>query len=158
MDITRGLIIRQPWIEHILAGRKTWELRGGSCKINEPIALIEGGSGKVVGVAHCAGAIGPLSRSQRVMAARIGHILPEEVDEEMYAEVYAWPMENITRLPAPVPYEHPSGAVKWVTLPDATRKVLRRLTSQLPDLAWVNDAQPSVAPRPARATAPTRRR
>lgn len=157
MDITRGLIIRQPWIEHILAGRKTWELRGGSCKINEPIALIEGGSGNVVGVAHCAGAIGPLSRSQRVMAARTGHILPEEVDEEMYTEVFAWPLENVTRLPAPVPYEHPSGAVKWVTLPDPTRKMLRRLTGQLPDLAWVNNAPPVAVPRTTRA-APTRRR
>ncbi len=47
----RGLIIRSPHIENILAGKKTWEMRSSRINIRERIALIKAGSGCVVGVA-----------------------------------------------------------------------------------------------------------
>jgi len=33
----RGLIIAEPWIDYILEGKKTWEIRGTSTKIRERI-------------------------------------------------------------------------------------------------------------------------
>ncbi len=39
----RGLVIRDPWIGHILAGRKTGEIRSTASKVRERIALIRGG-------------------------------------------------------------------------------------------------------------------
>jgi hypothetical protein len=82
--ITRGIVIRQPWIEEILALRKRWELRGRLTHIRGPIALIEGGSGVIVGTAEITDCYGPLSRPARLRSARAGHILPIEVDEDMY--------------------------------------------------------------------------
>jgi ASCH domain len=129
MDIIRGIVIRQPWVEHILAGRKTWELRGRSCNIRGPVALIEGGTGRIVGVATVAGCQGPLSRTEKSAAAEAGQILVEEVNEEIYTKVYAWILENTLRLPAGIPYKHPSGAVIWVTLDPASRKKLNQATA-----------------------------
>lgn len=145
--ITRGLVIRQPWVEHILSGRKTWELRGRTTRIREAVALIEGGSGLITGIAWITNSRGPLSRPERLAAARAGQILDIEVDEDMYAEVYAWELEGVQRLSTPVPYTHPSGAVIWVTLPELDARALsRRLAT---------DARPVVSSR-AVARAPSR--
>ena len=37
----RGLLTKQPWIGTILAGSKTWEIRGSSTEVRGPIALIQ---------------------------------------------------------------------------------------------------------------------
>lgn len=62
MPITRGLIIDTPWIDHILEGRKDWEMRAQPTAIRGWIALIRKGSGKIVAVAklvECGKALGP---------------------------------------------------------------------------------------------------
>lgn len=112
----RGIIIRQPWVNHILNGEKTWELRGKNTKIRGPVALIEGGTGTIVGMFNITDSQGPLTREQRVEAAENKQILPCEIDEDMYENVYAWKVDNVIRFPQPVRYTHPSGAVIWVTL------------------------------------------
>lgn len=118
----RGIIIRQPWVEHILNGEKTWELRGKNTKIRGPVALIEGGTGTIVGMFNIVDSEGPLSRIQRVEAADRKQILACEIDEDMYDTVYAWKIENVVRFSEPVPYKHPSGAVIWVTLQEDVKK------------------------------------
>lgn len=45
----KGLIIKSPWIELILEGKKTWEIRGSNTKIRGPIVLIKSGSKKAFG-------------------------------------------------------------------------------------------------------------
>jgi len=35
-----GLIIREPWISHILSGAKTWEMRTTPTRYRGPIGLI----------------------------------------------------------------------------------------------------------------------
>lgn len=112
----RGIVIRQPWVEHILSGEKTWELRGKNTKIRGPVALIEGGTGTIVGMFNIVDSEGPLSKVQRVEAADKNQILACEIDEDIYENVYAWKLENVVRFSEPVPYKHPSGAVIWVTL------------------------------------------
>ena len=47
----QGLIIRQPYIDMILDGRKTWEMRSKRCNRRGQIALIQQGTKTVVGVA-----------------------------------------------------------------------------------------------------------
>jgi hypothetical protein len=37
---TRGLVIAEPWISQILAGRKTWEMRASATNIRGRIGLI----------------------------------------------------------------------------------------------------------------------
>lgn len=114
----RALIIRKPWSEHILNGDKTWELRGKNTKIRDPVALIEGGSGKIVGMFNIDDCSSPLSREERVLAAKEGKILDCEIDEDMYTHVYAWKLSQVVRFENPVDYKHPSGAVIWVTMTD----------------------------------------
>lgn len=66
----RGLRIRGPWIDLILSGGKTWEIRGSATRVRGLIALIESGSGTVVGVAELTGRVGPLTLEEFHRATR----------------------------------------------------------------------------------------
>lgn len=44
-----GLIIKSPWIDLILQGRKTWEIRGSHTHTRGLVALIKSRSGSIVG-------------------------------------------------------------------------------------------------------------
>ena len=44
-EVTKGLMIKSPWIDKILAGEKTWEIRGYTTETRGTIALIKSGSG-----------------------------------------------------------------------------------------------------------------
>ena len=89
----RGLVIKSPWIDKILNGEKTWEIRGSNSNIRGKIALIKSGSGEILGTCELVDSIGPLS---------IGD-LTENVDkhgvvnvmiEQMYEKSYAWVVES----------------------------------------------------------------
>jgi ASCH domain-containing protein len=56
-----GLVIKSPWIDPILSGDKTWEIRGRNTAIRGSIALIKSKSGMVVGTCDVVDCIGPLS-------------------------------------------------------------------------------------------------
>lgn len=45
----RALIVRQPWIDLILSGKKTWEMRGAKINVRGRIGLIEQGTGLIFG-------------------------------------------------------------------------------------------------------------
>lgn len=117
----RGLIIRFPWIDHIFAGHKTWEIRGKATKIRGPIALIRGGSGLVVGKCELVDSLGPFTLEQ-LQGLQDKHCVP--VDElrpfllKYKDQAHAWVLDRVVAFERPVPYDHPSGAVIWVTLPE----------------------------------------
>jgi hypothetical protein len=111
-----GLIIRSPYIEWILAGKKSWEIRGSTTHIRGKIALIRGGSGLVVGTCELVNVIGPLTlRELRRNAGKLAR-RKSEIRSLPYRRTYAWVVKNSRRLKRPRPYEHPSGAVIWVRL------------------------------------------
>ncbi|MGL1404420.1 ASCH domain-containing protein [Vibrio parahaemolyticus] len=64
IEVTRALIIRKPWIHLILAGLKTWEMRSTKTKIRGTIALIEQGTGLIVGLANLTDSLEPLSHAE----------------------------------------------------------------------------------------------
>lgn len=113
MRQARGLIIRKPWIDLILDGLKTWEMRSTHTKHRGPTYMIEAGSGLIQGVAMLGGS----------------HAVPNEafdyyfdkhrVDDLSLLEKWniAWRFSGARRLQKPVPYQHPRGAVTWVKLP-----------------------------------------
>ena len=130
----RGLLIRSPHIERILAGEKTWELRSRRTSLRGTIGLIRSKSGLVVGTCELVACDGPLSPGQlRRNAQR--HRAPIAALRDLgYREVYAWVLANARPLEPPIPYQHPSGAVIWVDLAKAlTRANHRRLETALLD-------------------------
>ena len=124
-EITRGLIIAEPWIGRILAGRKTWEMRSRRTEIRGSIGLIRKGSGAVVGTAELLACHGPFPREQ-LLAAVDKHAISrnEWTTEELEKYAWAWELRHTRPLRKPVPYRHKSGAVIWVDLDDACRRQL----------------------------------
>ena len=114
----RGLLIKPPWIDLILSGQKTWELRGTNTKKRGEIALILSGSGLIVGSCELANVIGPLSLKE-INENFSKHQVPLEAIKSImaYKKTYAWVLENSNPLKVSVPYKHPRGAVIWVKLP-----------------------------------------
>ena len=122
----KALIIRKPWLDRILAGSKTWEIRGSRTKIRETIGLIESRSGTVVGLCDLVDCRGPLTAAEFRQNARKAGMARADAILGGYANTYAWVLANARRLKTPVPYDHPSGAVIWVALDDATERALKR--------------------------------
>jgi hypothetical protein len=111
--LTHGLLILKEPLDKILAGTKTWEIRGKATTRRGPIALIESKSGHVVGTCEVADVLGPLTLAElRTNAKRTGF----QPNKLPYETTYAWVMRAARRLPRPVPYRHPVGAVIWVRL------------------------------------------
>jgi len=141
--ITKALIIDQPWIDLILSGRKTWEMRGTGTSHRGPFGLIRKGSGQVVGVARLTGCGTALSVPEMVASIDRHHI-PEHTIRSGFVSKWTtpWHLADARPLLNPVPYRHPSGAVTWVNL---APEVMDAIAAQLgADPA----AQPMVAEPP----------
>lgn len=121
----KALLIKKKWLDLILSGEKTWELRGSNTARRGEIALIESGTGTIVGTCVVEDTKGPLSLSQLKRSKAMHGVAPKEFgDEPPYKRTYAWILGRARRLPKPVPYRHPSGAVIWVSLsPGEARRV-----------------------------------
>jgi hypothetical protein len=121
----KALIIRQPWIDMILSGSKTWEMRSRPTKLRGQIALIEAGTGLVVGVCN-------LTESRTVPINADGtYTMFHRVEDVQLLKQwpYPWTLNNAQRLHTPIPYNHPKGAVTWVNLEKHVSKaVLQQVT------------------------------
>lgn len=145
MPVTRGLIIDIPWIDHILEGRKDWEMRAQPTAIRGWIGLIRKGSGKVVGLAklvECGNALG----TDAMIEAFDHHRIPEHMirSGEVAKWVVPWKLADVRPLAQPVPDDHKNGAVIWVTLFEG---VARQLEDALADKA---NPSPEIAHSPSR--------
>ena len=127
----KGLIVRQPWIGKILAGSKTWEMRSTGWKHRGPIALIEKGSGLVVGVARMVDDRAPLTLTEMLKTIHLHGIPADDIPGVVRdGWVRPWVLTDVRRLNRPVPYLHPSGAVKTVNLDETvSRQVLVQVPS-----------------------------
>jgi hypothetical protein len=119
--IGRALFVLPGPLRKILAGTKTWEIRSRPTKIRGPVGLIESGSGTIVGTCTVVGCVGPLTRTEAKRNARKAGF-PR--GDPSATGCYAWIVERARRLPSPVPYRHPRGAIIWVRL---TPSIVRRL-------------------------------
>lgn len=121
----KGLVIKEPYIDYIVDGTKYWEMRKRPTTIRGPIALIKKGSGLIVGVARIVDSLPELSASEMTLHFH-KHRIPHE-DIETTEWRHPWVLESAQRLPNPVPYEHPSGAVIWVNLAPSVEAEIRCL-------------------------------
>jgi hypothetical protein len=114
--ISRGLIIGSPYIDWILAGKKTWEIRGSYTHVLGRIALIRSGSGLVVGTCELVDVVGPLTLQKlRTNASKLNRS-KSEIRSLPYETTYAWVVRDVRKLKRPRRYKHPLGAVIWVKL------------------------------------------
>jgi hypothetical protein len=111
----KGLIIDSPHIDHILDGRKRWEMRPVAARQRGMIALIGKGTGAILGTADLVDSLGPLTDYELRGAEALHRIPPERLRSAVRCN-HAWVLENVRRLPAPIAYRHAPGTVTWVTL------------------------------------------
>jgi len=122
-----GLLIRSPYIDWILAGTKTWEIRGSSTSKRDRIALIQSGTGTVVGVADLVGVEGPLTRRELANNARkLGLKKTGTLRPLPYRRTFAWVLKNARKLKTPVRYRHPYGCIIWVNLGPGVQAAISR--------------------------------
>ena len=122
----RALLIRRPWIDKILEGKKTWELRGSRTLVRGQIGLIASGTGTVIGVCDLVDCVGPLTIEQFRKDSRKAGLRPSDVSLGYYRQTYAWVLKNARRLERPIPYKHPPGAIIWVKLDAAVERKVRK--------------------------------
>ncbi|KDN94668.1 hypothetical protein EI16_12275 [Hydrogenovibrio marinus] len=108
----RGLIVRKPWIDFILENIKPWEMRTQDAKkIRGRIALIEQGTGLIVGETNLVDSIPGMSHEELIT-----HTDKHLIEDEQLLKKWnvAWVLENSKRYEQPIRYIHPPGAVIWV--------------------------------------------
>ena len=108
------LLVKNPWLDLILSGRKTWEIRDTQTKQRGKIHLaLSGAGGRIVGQCH-------ITRSfafdKDVLAKKIAKHRIKDLAIVKYARPHVWELSRALRYKQPFVYSHPQGATKWVKL------------------------------------------
>ena len=130
--VSKGLVIDAPWISLILSGQKDWEMRSTGTSHCGWFGLIWKGMGSVYGVARLTGAGDPMS-PQEMIEAFEHHRIPEEMIRSGAVAKWnrPWFLADVVRLPSPVRYKHPNGAVTWVELSESVSLAIRDQIAEL---------------------------
>ncbi len=118
----KGLIIRKHWLDKILAGTKTWEMRSQKTSYRGPIALIcQGTGGQILGIAELVDSL-PAVTDAEFSAARRLHGIPPEDDARVLEDrwIYPWVLRNVRPLQTLVLSGQRPGQVIWVPIAPAT--------------------------------------
>lgn len=86
-----ALSIHQRWLDIIISGRKTLEIRGGKCSMREQIGLTQSQAARIVGYVQIVDRV-ELSASE-FQAAEAHHGIPPSKQNEVannYKHIYAW--------------------------------------------------------------------
>jgi hypothetical protein len=115
LKIEKALIIRKEWLDRIFDDGKIWEMRSRVNRYQGWIALIEAGSGLIVGQAFIHASLSPCDE-KTLHAGKSFH----QVDDFSLLKkwCYPWQLSMAERYHKPIPYKHPKGAVIWVDVKD----------------------------------------
>lgn len=112
--MNRALIIKKEYLDKILSGEKTWEMRSRATKICEKIGLIESGSGLIVGECWLLGSLSPIEKEFSYFATKKFHCVNDFSLLKKWK--HPWLIDLAKRYDNPIPYKHPKGAVIWVKI------------------------------------------
>lgn len=114
-----ALVIKGKWLDLILNGRKTWEIRGTSTHVRRVVRLAQSGTGHLVGEARVTNCF---CIDREDLPNHTDKHCIQDVSIVTYRRIYAWVLQDAMRYPEPTPYKHPRGAITWVRLdaPEAT--------------------------------------
>ena len=142
--IDQGLVIQKVWLDKILSGEKTWEMRSRPTKKRGLIGLIEKGSGKIVGIARII--------ENRPALTRINwsdyyeeHGVPQDIaDSPSFNWFVPWVLTDVQKLVRPIHYRHPSGAVQFVNLSEDEQIAVSGAVARRPSQELTLDQQPRL--------------
>ena len=112
-EIERALIVRQPWLDLILSGEKTWEMRSKPTKVRGRIGLIEQGTGLIVGECELVNSGESINNFNLGYGQHLHKVNDFDLLEKWH---YPWVLSNAVRYEVPIKYKHPRGAVTWVRI------------------------------------------
>lgn len=112
----RALIIKKRWLDLILEGKKTWEIRGSDTNIRGKIFLAESGTGLIVGECELVNSFSLLDEWIKPEALFKKHRVDDWGKVVKYINPHAWVLARAKRYKKPCPYIHPNGAVIWVKI------------------------------------------
>jgi hypothetical protein len=137
--VRSALYIQSHWCDLILAGKKTWEIRGSACHLRGRFCIAESSTGmligeatlidcKVVGTRGADGALRPAPDAPddflELPEHTSKHCIQDTSIIKYKKKVFAWVLSNVARYPDPVPCPHRDGCVTWQVLrPDEVLKV-----------------------------------
>ena len=108
------LVVKNPWLELILAGKKVWEIRSASTKVRGKIHLaLSGGGGRIVGQCHITDSF---AMDKGVLGKHVVKHCVKDLGMIPYRRPHAWVLSKARRYKTPFEYSHPRGAIKWVKL------------------------------------------
>ena len=108
----KALVVKKEWLDLILAGQKTWEIRGSSTSKRGWVHFAESqAGGKLRGRARLVNCF-PVSKDS--FQCHYKKHCVRSVDMVPYKTVYAWVFEDAEEFEKPFEYEHKQGAVIWV--------------------------------------------
>lgn len=112
----KGLKIKKKWIELILSGNKTWEIRGSNSNIRGVIGLVQCESSMVFGETNMIESI-PLTE-ELFVNNRDKHKLDISWEEliSIYKKPYAWVFSDTHKYDEPKRFKNLQGSVKWVNI------------------------------------------
>lgn len=121
----RGLVVKPDWLDKILDGSKSWEIRGSRTRRRGRIHLIGSGTGLVFGSVRLVDVVGPLTSAELFrQRARHQDLAFRARQSPPYEATFAWVLEGPRRFAQPIPYRHPLGAVIWVNLADIREQLI----------------------------------
>jgi hypothetical protein len=117
VTVERGLVIQQPWVGMIADGKKSWEMRTRRTRLRGWIGLIEQGTGQIIGAAYLQASPRALRRNEHHLHYRKHRVKPDPTKKSYFGKyLFPWVLHKAIRLPKPMKYRHPNGAVTWVKL------------------------------------------
>jgi hypothetical protein len=125
MDVTKGLFIEPRWIDLILEGRKTWEMRSMNTSHRGWFGLVGSGTGKVWGIANLIGVGRPQSVSEMLETIN-KHQIPEGMirSGEVAKWNVPWILGDVKRLPRPTPTR--AKGQLWINLEPAVSEAIAK--------------------------------
>jgi hypothetical protein len=111
--------VRDPYASQLLSGEKIWEIRGRPTQIRGTVVIVKAGTGHVFGTANLVRVLGPLELEDLVTACELPEAERKEFERDglPYCKTYAYVFTAPRQFVRPLTYQHPSGAVTWVRLP-----------------------------------------
>lgn len=121
-----ALIVSPHWAELIVAGTKSWELRGTACKKRGRIAIGASKSGTLIGEVTVVDSVKVMENGVSLLPLPLADFQPLHCVTDLniikYKAVHAWVMTNAIRYERPREFVHNPGAVIWVSLDGKSQK------------------------------------